>query len=198
MGVNPKRGTGYSYRPLLERDILAAQQVTKSNREAANYLNVNYATYKKYATMYGVFDQHKGKPGRQIGAIGYHGAHGLESIFKGEHPNYDRGTLKERVFKAGLVPTQCHYCGFSEKRIIDGKSPLLLDYRDGNRNNLALENLAAICYNCAYLTTGQVTKAMLSQNTYDADLMDTYNATEADFDTLRKEILAEIDQESEK
>jgi hypothetical protein len=197
-GVNPRRGVGRSHRPLLERDILAAQKATRSAKEAARYLNVAYTTYRKYAEMYGIFEQHKRQGGRWNGAVSLKGAFGLESIFRGEHPNYDRGKLKERVFKSGLIPQECRYCGFNEKRISDGKIPLLLDYRDGNRNNLVLENLCAICYNCAYLTTGRVTKNMVSQATHDSDLLDTFNASEADLEVIRNEILAEMQENPEK
>ena len=49
-----KRGLGA--RPILESQIKAAQAASRSAFEAARTLGISYNTYKKYAKMYGIFD----------------------------------------------------------------------------------------------------------------------------------------------
>ena len=44
---------------LLEYDILAAHKQTKSCVQAAIFLGVSYNTYKKYAKLYGIFEDQK-------------------------------------------------------------------------------------------------------------------------------------------
>ena len=50
----PKRGIGA--RPLLESEIKDAQSKSRSAFEAARLLEVSYNTYKKYAKLYGIFE----------------------------------------------------------------------------------------------------------------------------------------------
>ena len=52
-----KRGLGA--KPLLESQIKAAQEASRSAFEAARTLGVSYNTYKKYAKLYGVFEDLK-------------------------------------------------------------------------------------------------------------------------------------------
>lgn len=171
MGVQPNRGTGASRRPLLRRDIEIAQANTRSGHEAARYLKVNYGTYRKYAKMYGLFEQHINSSGRGISRKKTKGLFGLDSILAGEHPNYDRGKLKERLINAGYLSESCSLCGFNEKRIVDGRCPLVLHTRDGSEN-LNLDNLELRCYNCTYLTTGRVAdRSLLTPASLSADMM---------------------------
>ena len=46
--------------------ILESQKHTKSNMEAARWMNVCYTTYKKWAKYYGVFEQHLNQKGNGI------------------------------------------------------------------------------------------------------------------------------------
>ena len=46
--------------------ILEAQKHTKSNMAAAKWMGIHYSTYKKYAKMYGVFEQHLNQYGNGI------------------------------------------------------------------------------------------------------------------------------------
>ena len=48
---------------LTKNRILESQKHTKSNMEAARWLEVNYNTYKKWAKYYGVFEQHLNQKG---------------------------------------------------------------------------------------------------------------------------------------
>jgi hypothetical protein len=148
MGVNPSRGIGHSFRPLLQSDIERAQMNTRSAMEAARYLNVDYKTYKKYAKMYGLHDKHINQSGRGISRKKKTGVFGLDEILAGKHPNYDHTKLKERLIRAGYIAESCSLCGFDKKREIDGRAPLVLHCKDGNKRNLHLENLELRCYNC--------------------------------------------------
>ena len=47
-------------------------------------------------------------------------------------------------------------CGYSESRITDGKVPLILAFKDGDRSNHVLENLEIVCYNCYHNTYGNL------------------------------------------
>jgi dihydroorotase-like cyclic amidohydrolase len=44
-----------------------------------------------------------------------------------------------------------------EKRITDGKVPLVLDFTDGNRCNHKYDNLRMLCFNCSFLLNGNLT-----------------------------------------
>jgi hypothetical protein len=141
--------------PLLKSQILEAQTNTKSAFEAARYLNVSYKTYKKYAKMYGIFEQHKNQPGAGIRkGISYVRGHKLEEVLEGKHPTYNFKRLKDRLIRAGILEEECAQCGFKERRISDYKVPLLLIAKDGDNRNHVLKNLALLCFNCTFLSYG--------------------------------------------
>ena len=73
-------------RPLLESEIIRAQDTSKSASETARKLGVSYNTYKKYAQMYGVFDRLKNPHGLGIKKA-YNirtGKYALEDIMAGK------------------------------------------------------------------------------------------------------------------
>ena len=59
-----KRGLGA--RPILESQIKAAQAASRGAFEAARTLGISYNTYKKYAKMYGLFENLKNPYGYGI------------------------------------------------------------------------------------------------------------------------------------
>lgn len=152
-----KRGLGA--KPLTEHEIKKAQKKARSAMEAARILGVAYKTYKKYAKMYGIFEDLKNPKGYGI-SKGYNKSkgspHSLEDILKGEHPSYPPHRLKDRLLGHGYMEEQCDNCGFDERRITDHKVPLVLDYLDGDRSNHKFENLRILCYNCSYLINGNL------------------------------------------
>lgn len=200
-GAHPSRGAGPNSRPLLAKDILIAQEHTQSAAQAARYLNVNYATYRKYAVLYDLFKNHTNKTGKGIPRKKMKGLFGLDAILNGEHPTYDRGKLKERIIRAGKLPERCNLCGFDQKRVFDGRCPLVLHSLDGDNHNLRLENLELRCYNCSYLTTGVVSaksemKKPLNEGVFDHDLVDTNAISAEELDQLREELWSSMDDES--
>ena len=160
---------------ILESDIRGAMAVTKSNLGAARYLGISYNTYKKWAESYKdsetgktLFELHsawdyennklktyipRGKS-RKVNK-GRH-RQKLEDVLANKFTKYPLNNLKERLFHAGLKPDCCESCGFDHHRVIDGKKPLLLSQKDGNRENYDLDNLEILCYNCYYLISGNV------------------------------------------
>lgn len=149
-----KRGVGA--RPLLESQIKEAQSKCRSAFEAARLLEVSYNTYKKYAKLYGIFEDLKNPYG-----IGIEKAkriknkkYNIDDIIDGKHLHYPLHKFKNKLFLSGYVPKICSSCGFSEERITDGKMPLLIDFLDGDLNNRKLDNIRALCYNCFFLLVG--------------------------------------------
>lgn len=149
-----KRGLGA--RPILMEQIKAAQEKSRSALEAARTLGISYNTYKKYARMYGIFEDLKNPTGvgieRRVGIRNnkYH----IEDLINGKHLKYPLHKYKNKLFDSGYVPKVCGSCGFSEERISDGKLPLLIDFIDGNLNNRKLDNIRPLCYNCFFLLVG--------------------------------------------
>ena len=149
--------TGKS-RPLMESEIKAAQDASISAADAARKLNVSYNTYKKYAKMYGIMDRCKCVDSRGIPKVHnpYKGKYPLEEILMGMHPSYPPHKLRKKIFNAKLKTEIWEGCGYKEARITDGKIPLILAFKDGDRTNHLLENLEIVCYNCYHNTYGNL------------------------------------------
>jgi len=146
-------------------DILRAMRFTKSNRAAARYLGCSYQHYKPYAKLFRLdesnpnsptlFDAHKNQSGKGIPKF-------LPNRRK--EPNvkliFETGTgwesftpekIKSRGIAEGYLREQCYHCGFDERRVTDYKVPLLLNFKDSNRNNYLVDNLELLCYNDYFL-----------------------------------------------
>jgi hypothetical protein len=150
-----KRGLGA--KPILESQIKAAQENAKSALEASRVLGVSYNTYKKYAKMYGIFEDLKNPYGFGIARAREsirNRKYNIEDIIAGKYKKYPIHKYKNKLFDSGYVPKVCGSCGFSEERLVDGKMPLLIDFIDGNLNNRKLENIRPLCYNCFFLLVG--------------------------------------------
>lgn len=145
-------------RPLLESEIKKAQDESISASEAARKLNVSYNTYKKYAKLYGIMERCKCVDSKGIPKVHnpYKGKYPLEEILMGMHPTYNSSRLKEKLFRSKLKQQICEICGYNEARITDGKIPLVLAFKDGDRSNHIIDNLEIICYNCYHNTHGNL------------------------------------------
>lgn len=146
--------------PISKADIEYAQSQTKSNMEAARFLGVGYMRYKRYATIYNLFDRHLNQKG--IGTNKGYAAKAssipLKDVFANKHPSYSLIRLKHRMVARNLILEQCELCGFNEKRITDSKTPLIITFKNGKKD-FTRENLQLLCYNCLFLTTGAPTVA---------------------------------------
>jgi len=149
---------------LIQSDIERAIENTKSNAEAARFLDVNYQTYKKYAIMYddkkgnNLFDKHKNQPGVRISKPRMsvrNEKYIIEDILNNKHPGYSLQRLKDRLIAYGYIKEECEQCGFYEKRVTDGRSPMLLSFKE-KEGDYRLENLSLLCLNCHFLTVGNL------------------------------------------
>ena len=152
-------------KPITKDDILKAMRFTKSNRAASKYLGCSYQHYKPFAKLFKVdendptsptlFDIHKNQCGKGIPKF-------LPN--KRREPNvkliFQTGTgwesftpekIKTRGIAEGYLKDECYGCGFCERRVTDYKVPVLLNFKDANKNNYLTENLELLCYNCYFL-----------------------------------------------
>tara|TARA_B100001287_G_scaffold160508_1_gene134926 strand:- start:2316 stop:2933 length:618 start_codon:yes stop_codon:yes gene_type:complete len=147
-------------KPLSKQQIEAAQSQTRSNASAARYLHVSYQHYKRYAKMYGIFDQHTNQSGKGIPKFlkGHGKKPALMDIIEGKvsASHFEPAKIKYRLIEEGYLSEQCSMCGFKERRVLDYKMPLLLHFKDGNKSNYLLENIELLCYNHYFLTVGDI------------------------------------------
>jgi len=153
-------------KPLLKNDIERAMAMTKSNRAASRYLHVSYIHYKKYAKNYTdedgltLFDKHKNQSGKGISKFlsnkGKEPA--LMDVIEGRVPidSYTPEKLKNRLIQESYLQECCSRCGFAERRVLDYKVPLILNFKDGNKKNWTLDNLELMCYNHYFLYVGNI------------------------------------------
>lgn len=166
--IKLKRGNGS--RPLLQSEIAAAQAVSRSGREAARKLGVNYLTYRKYAKMY---DMHNllnpFNKGIKKDVDPEVGKYPLAELLDGKYPNYPVYRLKDKLIRSRKKDACCEMCGYRERRVVDGKIPLLLNFEDGDSKNHKIENIKLLCYNCTFVAGKGFIKR--GQKHFDPDVM---------------------------
>ena len=157
-----------SAKPLLKEQILAAMSQTLSNKAAARYLHVSYTHYKKWAKTYdateegysNLFDQHLNQAGKGIPKFlrGQGKEPALLDIIEGriDASSFAPDKIKYRLITEGYLKEECAICGFHERRVNDYKIPLLLNFKDKNKNNYRKENIELLCYNHYYLQIGDI------------------------------------------
>ena len=155
-------------KPLGKEQILAAMSQTRSNRAASRWLNVSYTHYKMWAKQYeateegyaNLFEQHLNPSGKGIPKFlkssGKEPA--LLDIIEGriDASSFSPEKIKYRLVSEGHLLEECSNCGFHERRVIDYKIPLLLHFKDKNKKNYRKENIEFLCYNCYYLSVGDI------------------------------------------
>lgn len=164
-----KRGKGW--RPLMEAEIREAQEHCDNAAACARYLGVNYKTYKRGATKYGLF---KVNPWSKGSKKSYwapdKGKYPLNQILEGKFPDYPVYRLKDLLIRSGIKKAECENCGFAERRITDDKMPLILNFEDGNEKNHILANLRLFCYNCTFTCgKGYIRRGKVAFNFNDPD-----------------------------
>lgn len=153
-----------------KEDLLRAMKVTKSVRAAARYLNCSYQHIKPYFKSFRVddndptsptlFDVHKNQVGKGIPKFLKH--HGkdpdLKKILNGElyTESFSIDKFKRRLIQEAILAEECSCCGFNEQRVSDYRVPLLINFKNGNKRDWKLENIEFLCYNCYYLTIGDI------------------------------------------
>jgi hypothetical protein len=155
-------------KPLGKEQIIAAMSQTRSCRAAARYMNVSYTHFKYWAKQYeateegydNLFEQHKNPSGKGIPKFlkssGKEPA--LLDIIEGriDASSFSPEKIKYRLVSEGHLLEECSNCGFHERRVSDYKIPLLLHFKDKNKKNYRKENIEFLCYNCYYLSVGDI------------------------------------------
>ena len=162
-------GMGRQSLALTESQIRYAMKNAPSNRQAAAFLRVSFNSYKKYALQYidsetglslwELQKQKKKHPRGQDKKPRTKARKLLSDIFDGKYPDYPITQLKNRLSKVGngLDPPFeycCHICGYKERRMSDGKIPLILVHLDDDWKNHRRENLRFTCFNCYHNNRG--------------------------------------------
>ena len=153
-------------KPLSKEQITAATNKTLSNRAAARYLNVSYQHFKKWAKLYKndkgetLFDAHKNQSGKGIPKFlkGQGKEPALIDIIEGrvDASSFSPNKIKYRLITEGHLLEECNNCGFKERRVMDYKIPIILHFKDKNKQNYRKENIELLCYNCYFLTIGDI------------------------------------------
>jgi hypothetical protein len=157
-------------KPISKEDCLRAMKQTRSVKAAARYLNCSYQhlkpfmkAYKDEETGLSLFDLHKNQCGKGIPKFMSNSPFGkklpaIEDVVNGraDTSSFTPEKLKFKLIEAGYMVEECYWCGFNEKREIDGKIPLIMFFKDGHRNNYQDGNCQLSCYNCYFLKLGNV------------------------------------------
>ena len=155
---------------ITKEDCLRAMKQTRSVLAAARYLNCSYQhlkpfmkAYKDEETGLSLFDLHKNQCGKGIPKFMSHTPFGkklpaIEDIVNGraDASSFTPEKLKFKMIEAGYMVEQCYWCGYDEKREIDGKTPLIMFFKDGNKHNYRDGNCQLSCYNCYFMRLGNV------------------------------------------
>ena len=155
-----------SARTFTKQEILAALNHTKSIRAAARYAGVSYQHFKKWAKLYidkeskqTLFDKYKNPSGKGIPKFFGGGDEPyLLDIIEGrvDASYFTPARIKQRMISEGYLKEECKRCKFNEQRVVDGKVPLLFYFEDGNKRNYQMNNICLLCYNCYFLTVGNM------------------------------------------
>lgn len=189
-------------KPLSKEQILTAMAHTRSNRSAARFLGCSYGHYKGYAKLYkdengiSLFEKHlnphgKGIP-RYVNGGGRKNFPILDIIEGKLNPsNYEPNKIKYALISEGLLRDCCSNCGFHERRVSDFKIPLLLHFEDGNKSNYRLNNVRLYCYNCFFLTVGDVFTKHQEKTIQEPRLL-THHEVEWELDDFQKQKLKSL------
>ena len=155
-------------KPISKEDCLRAMKQTRSIKAAARYLNCSYQHLKPFMKAYkddetgvSLFDLHKNQCGKGIpkfisDASKKHPA--IEDIVNGraDANSFTPEKLKFKMVEAGYMIEQCYWCAYDDRRESDGKTPLIMFFKDGNKHNYRDGNCQLSCYNCYFIRLGNV------------------------------------------
>jgi hypothetical protein len=99
--------------------------------------------------------------------------------------------------KDGRLGYCCAECDFKERRILDMKVPLLINFVNGNKSDWRIENLRWLCYNCSFLFavdpfSDRITRNIESKYIHDEDVLEENNTKFYDLDPFYLEHLQRI------
>jgi 5-methylcytosine-specific restriction endonuclease McrA len=162
-----KPNFAYQGLQITEDQIWEAMKNTRSNHEAARWMQITYITYKKYASKYidrdtgkTLFELHMNQSAKGIPKFGKrrHDKASIIDIMEEKVPKtfVSVKVLKTQIIQQAILEEKCCRCGYQEKRVIDYKVPLILNFKDGDKRNWKLENVEFLCYNCYFMCVGEV------------------------------------------
>jgi hypothetical protein len=145
---------------LLESHIRYAMANTSNNMAAARFLKVSSHTYKRYAKKY--IDEKTGISLYEMHKNQHDGSSQTTRTNKQIVSNLGKRTkyiplwkVKRSLLRNKIFEEKCQVCGYAEKRLIDGKVPLALHFKDpGVEFPYDIKNLHLICFNCSYQVYG--------------------------------------------
>lgn len=146
-----------------EEKIREAMANTTSNKKAAQYLEVSYPTYKKYAKAY--VDMETGKTLFELhlnrAMKGVVGRTWISGKFRVNWDNILRpnqkatperiAKLRSQLLEYNKLEERCYRCNFESRRVEDNKCPLILNFKNGDKSDWRIQNIEFVCYNCAFL-----------------------------------------------
>jgi len=179
---------GYEF---TEEVIREAMRNSRSNKEAARWLDITYPTYKKYAKMYidpetgkSLFDLHYNRGG--VGINKGYGKKvkqlGLDSVLNEDGCSLPSkiALLKELLIQDGRLGYECSHCGFHERRLGDHRVPLMIEFINNKKSDWRLENLRWACYNCSFLMGLDYFNNTFMKKLESVDVTDKDNLTKDD------------------
>ena len=154
-------------KPYTKQQVLAAMAKTKSVKAAARYLSCSYHHLKRYMKLYKdeetgltLFETHKNQCGKGIPKFlrGHGKEPALMDIIEGrvDPSSFSPEKIKYRLVTEGHLEEECDNCGFTERRVVDYKIPLILHFKDKNKQNYKKDNIQFLCYNCYFLFVADV------------------------------------------
>lgn len=149
----PRSFIGYTL--LTKEELVSAQSEARSAAHAARLLGIDYKTYRKYCDKFGVnhlIDPEVMKKNSGSMTI----EERLAIVLDGKMETYTSSKLKQHLTSGKYYDCECSNCGLNERRVSDGHMPILMDYLDGNKRNFKWENLRFLCYNCYFLSVGNI------------------------------------------
>ena len=205
-----KERPNFAYQGLqiTEDQIWEAIKNTRSNHEAARWMQITYITYKKYANKYidrdtgkTLFEVHKNQASKGI-PKNFQGSNFKrdlnDMLTEKQVSNPQRiAKLKDLLMKDGRLGYCCAECGFKERRILDMKVPLLINFINGNKSDWRIENLRWLCYNCSFLFavdpfSDRITRNIESKYIHDEEVLEENNTKFYDLDPFYLEHLERI------
>jgi 5-methylcytosine-specific restriction endonuclease McrA len=136
-------------RKYTKEQFIDAWNTSTSLSEVARKLNTNrsgsgFYTIRTTAVVLGLTQDHM--PEKRTDRTAVKNRRSLEDILIEKSPHLQTSSLKERLYREGLLIQKCSECGITEWQ---GKpAPLAIDHINGVRDDNRIENLRILCYNC--------------------------------------------------
>ena len=144
---------GRGYRPILQSEIEEAKKHSPFASQQAKWIGISQQTYRKYATMYGIYEPAPSNKGCRRMFDPERGKFPLSNILADQYRDVEAVSdwmVKDKLIRSGTFPPKCNICGYDKRRVVDNKIALLLDHRNGDNRCYTLDNLQLLCLNCTF------------------------------------------------